>query len=293
MQSGGTQALLRCAVDVLTPAMTDDARARIKATYESKWSGDRAAIEEQIAAGERDLSRIVHRSFASMVGRMPARDTPRILFGREAPAPYLTAFRITREWIADTVAEHARRIDADAIVEAGSGWGHNLFLTWLRGGPDVAYHAFEYTEAGRETTLRLGQAAAVGPCIEAHPFDYYTPDFSVIAGRVRRPLVFTSHSIEQIGTLPQGFIDELLRLAPQVTVLHFEPVGWQFAPDDPFGLEVKAHCLRKGYNENLWSLLNANAAAGSLTIDETMANVMAPKPINSTSLIRWSKTKPA
>src|SRR4051812_32128837 len=101
--------------------------ARIKETYEAWWSGVRSAIEAEIASGETDLSRLMHRTFAKVVGRRPSNEWLSLVFGREVPAPFLTAHRIARDWIADTVIEHAARIDADAIIETGSGWGYNLY----------------------------------------------------------------------------------------------------------------------------------------------------------------------
>jgi hypothetical protein len=269
------------------------AAAEIKASYEAWWSNVRAAVETQIAAGETDLSRILHRTFANAVGAPPPGDPPSLVFGREVPAPYLTAHRMGRDWIADMVIEQADRIEADAIIETGSGWGYNLFNIWLRGGRKVPCHAYEYTEAGRETCTRVRDAARDGPEITVHAFDYHAADLSAVAGRYQRPLIYTSHSIEQIANLPQSCIEAFLATAPEVTVMHFEPVSWQFDPDSEASERVRRHCERSGYNDNLWPLLELNQAAGRLTIEETMANVMAPKLTNSSSLIRWCKTPPA
>jgi hypothetical protein len=265
----------------------------VKATYEAWWSATRDAVDGEIAAGETELSRLMHRAFARTVGARPKTEQTSIIFHREAPAPYLAGHRIARDWIADTVIEHAVRTGADALIETGSGWGYNLFNIWLRGGPQLPCHAFEYTQAGRETCMRLRDAAWAGPQVEVHAFDYYAADLSAVAGRYRRPLIYTSHSIEQIGVLPQSCIDAFLGAADEVTVLHFEPVSWQFAPDEEASRSVLKHCQRSGYNTNLWPLLQANAADGRLVIEETEANVMAPKLTNSSSLIRWRKAASA
>src|SRR3954469_22914481 len=131
--------------------MSDKAGADIvKASYEDAWSAARAAIEAEIAAGETALSRLVHRSFPNIGGKRIQEGNVSRIFHAEVPAPFLTARRISRDWMADTVIEQAGRTDADAIVEMGSGFGYNLFNIWLRGGPRVPHHAFEYTEAGRQ-----------------------------------------------------------------------------------------------------------------------------------------------
>lgn len=261
--------------------------ANIKDVYESWWSRVRAALESQTSAGETELSRLLHVTFAQTVGKRPASEWQSIIFGRETPAPYLAGHRIARDWIADTVIEHAARIGADAIIETGSGWGYNLFNIWLRGGPPVDYHAFEYTEAGRDTCRSMRAAAHDGPRLETHAFDYHGADLSPVGGRYRRPLIYTSHSIEQIAEMPQSFIEALLAIAPEIEVLHFEPVSWQFDPDHWASERLAEYCGRQGYNRNLWNLLQANEDAGRLVIEETQANVMAPKTFNTTGLIRW------
>lgn len=265
---------------------------KIKAIYEAWWSTVRGAVEDEIASGEVGLSRILHRTFAEAVGKPPPGDPPSIIFGQETPAPYLAAHRIGRDWIADMVIEHADRIQADAIIETGSGWGYNLFNIWMRGGRRVPCHAYEYTEAGRETCRRVLEAARDGPDVSIHAFDYHAADLSAVNGRYKRPLIYTSHSIEQITLLPQTCIDAFLSVGEEVNVLHFEPVSWQFAPDEVASERVRRHCEKSGYNDNLWPLLRTNAAAGRLLIEETMANVMAPKLTNSSGLIRWKSLSP-
>jgi hypothetical protein len=266
------------------PSTEDDP---IRLLYDGQWNQAGKAVEAEIAAGETDLSRLLNRSYATLIGaNAPARRTG-LAFGRVYEASSLAAYRLDRDWTADIVIAHASRIGADAIIETGAGWGYNLFNIWLRGGPDTPCHAFEYAAAGRETALRVRDAVAAGPALEVHAFDYRAPDLSPVVGRYRRPLVFTRHSIEQVPELPQAFIDALLDLAPVVEVLHFEPVGFQFAPLQEASAAVQAHSLVQGYNTNLWALLQANEAAGRIVIEEAQDNVMAAKLKNASSLIRW------
>lgn len=267
--------------------MPSAAKEPIRQRYDTLWSQADAAIDAEIAAGETDLSRLLHRSFACLTqGYAPATQTG-LAFGSAYEAPSLATYRLDRDWTADTVIALAARIDADAIIETGAGWGYNLFNIWLRGAPDVDFHAFEYVAAGRGAALRLRDAVAAGPRLEVHAFDYRTPDLSAVAGRYRRPLIFTRHSIEQIPLLPQTCIDAFLDLAPAVGVLHFEPVGFQVDPEKAGSAETRTHSLKQDYNTNLWDLLQANAAAGRIVIEEAEVNVMAAKIKNASSLIRW------
>lgn len=276
---------------ITTPTPPDAAEnaAKVKTTYESSWSEIRQAIEIEADTSERDLSRLLNKAYArSLAARKRPPTQVSIVFGREAEMSFLAANRIARDWIADCVIERAA--SADAIIELGSGFGYNLFNVWLRGGPAIPYHALEYTQAGRDASALIAQSAVGGPPLTISAFDYYEPDFSALVGRYSNPLVYSSHSIEQIPELPAIFFERLLALAPDLTVLHFEPVGWQIGDDsDPQNVRVRAHCERSNYNRNLWALLNALARSGRLAIEETQPNRMAPKLTNSTTLIRWRK----
>jgi len=263
----------------------------VRATYEIWWSRIQTALNTEVAAGEKNLSRLLHKIYAQTVGERHASEKFSILWNTEVPAPYLAANRIIRDWIADTVIAQAARFDA--IIETGSGWGYNLFNIWLRGGPNVPYHAFEYTEAGRASAQAIRNAAENGPQLQIHPFNYYEADLTPASGLYKRVLVYSSHSIEQIGALPNSFIDGLLALAEEVVCLHFEPVGWQFAEQTGAPIRdsgQRAYSDRHGYNKNLWSLLNAYQQQGRLVIDETSVETMCVKAYNGTSFIRWHST---
>jgi hypothetical protein len=262
--------------------------AKVKATYESSWTETREAIEAEVKAGEKDLSRLLNKAYARSLAARKRPPAPSIVFGNATEMPFLAANRIARDWIADCVVERAA--EADAIIELGSGFGYNLFNVWLRGGPGVPYHGLEYTEAGRSACELIAQSATDGPRLSIGAFDYHAPDFSAIAGRYANPLVYSSHSIEQIPELREIFFERLLAIAPKITTLHFEPVGWQIGDEsDPQNARVKAHCERSNYNRNLWPMLNDFAQRGRLAIEETQVNRMAPKLTNSTTLIRWTK----
>lgn len=249
-------------------------------------------VLQQKSCGEQDLARFIHLAHAATVGTTPPGERISILWRAKVPAPYLTSVRIVRDWIADTVIEHS--IGCDAIIELGSGWGFNLFNIWSRGGPKcVPYHAFEYTEAGRRTTAAVREAVSDGPDIHTHPFDYRDPALPLAVNAYKRVLVYTSHSIEQVNRLPQSLFDQLMDIAPDVRVMHFEPVGWQFrdvlgqAAEMDFG--QKAYCERHKYNENLWEMLQSLESKGRIAIRNAEADMMGVKVYNSTSLITWDK----
>lgn len=270
--------------------MSQTHRREVLAAYEKWWSRTEAAIDRHLEAGERNLARLVNLSYRDTVGEVPPGERISLVFGKEVPIPYLAANRLVRDWIADSVIARATS-DVDAIVETGSGWGYNLFNIWLRGGPPVDYHAFELTEAGRRCCLKLRDAAVSCPRLAVHPFDYNDPDFSPLLGRYRKVLFYSSHSIEQVTELPTSFLDRVIGVAESVQVMHFEPVGWQFRDEIAVGLPDRgttAYAEQHRYNRNLWRLLSDYAAAGRLTLEEAVPDVMGVKTYNPTSLVCWS-----
>lgn len=266
--------------------------ATVSATYESWWSRVQNEILKLESSGEHELARLVQLALVATVGDTPPGERMSILWGTKVPSPYLASLRIVRDWIADTVIEHSQ--DCDAVIELGSGWGYNLYNIWLRGGPKrVPYHAFEYTEAGRLTATTVRRIAQDGPSIQVHPFDYRKPNLPLTVNKYKRVVVYTSHSIEQVDQLPQSLFHQIMDIAQDVTVLHFEPVGWQFRDElgQAVGLDFgqRAYCERRKYNQNLWEMLKSLETQGSIAIRSAEADVMGVKVYNSTSLIVWDK----
>lgn len=265
----------------------------VRSRYEAAWSRIENAVDRNIDAGEQELSRLLHTSYAQTVGEVPGGERVSIFWDTPTPAPYLAANRIIRDWIADTVIHHAAALDADAVIELGSGWGYNLFNIWMRGGPlDAHYVGLEYTDAGRRVASRIAKSATSGPKLDVHPFDYYELEWRWLAKKFERAVIYTSHSIEQITELPTNFVERVSTLADDFVCLHFEPVGWQIpgAQDRDAGFGQLEYSQKHGYNTNLWALLNQKAETGSIEIFDARANVMAVKLYNGTSTIFWRPT---
>jgi hypothetical protein len=260
----------------------------VRSAYEAWWGATEAAIAAVLDSGERELSRILHLAYERSIGRTPPGERVSVLFEMAAPADYLSANRMIRDWIVDRVIAEARRVEADAVVEMGSGWGYNLFNFHARGGPRIPLYACEFTEAGRRCAAMV-RDAALAPALTILPFDYYELDFSGLPGAHKRVLVFSSHSIEQIETLPETFFTRLLALGEQVAGMHFEPVGWQFSdlPAPPATQGARAHAERHKYNTNLWTLTQEAERDGRVRVLDRRRDVMAAKVYNPTSLLHW------
>jgi hypothetical protein len=207
-----------------------------------------------------------------------------IVGGQVTEVDWSLAWTGYRGMIAETVVQSCLP-ETRAIIELGSGWGANLLNVWLRGGPRLAaYYAGEVTENGRRCVAAL---AAVDSSLDLRvmPFDFNQPDFSPFRsdGHV---VVFTVHSIEQIPQLSSDVIQGVLDLAPRVTGLHFEPIGWQIGKSAG---SSEAYAARHDYNRNLWSVLRDFAVRQSLLIERVSVDEIGLNPKNSTTVVCWHK----
>lgn len=272
----------------------DDHAARVAASYERLWGRVNEVLSCIETDREKELARIIRRALLATAGEEPPGERISLFWRREVPAPYTNAINFIRGWIADEVIAATEISAPQAIAELGSGWGYNLFNVWLRGGPRlIPYYAFEYTQAGRQCSDRIAKMATEKPNLEIYAFDYRAPDLSPLHGRFESVLLYTSHSIEQVAALPDSLFDQILGLAPSVTVVHCEPVGWQFREKlnqtEARDYGQRAYCERHGYNMDLWEKLTDLEHAGRIQIDQAQADLMSVKLFNGTSLIRWRK----
>lgn len=116
------------------------------------------------------------------------------------------------------------------IMELGSGWSSNLFQLYLAYGATRSkkkiYYGGEYTREGQIAAKVL---AAHEPQMNyrAFSFDYRDPDVTFLARQKGHILLFTSHSIEQVDVINPELFEQLRAIPNPVTMVHFEPVGWQ------------------------------------------------------------------
>lgn len=228
-----------------------------------KWP----AIAERIREHDDPLPQALSRVSA------PPNVVQRAMFdGQIVEIPASMASAAYRGWLARTVADHAE--GAEAVVELGAGWGANLFGSYLAGGPqDAHYVAAEYTDAGRRAAELLA-ARAPELSFAAAAFDFHHPTWELPT--FERATVFTAHAIEQVPHLPASFLPFVASLAEEVTVLHFEPIGWQTRGED------SQYAERHDYNRNLWPLLR-----GAVEIVELDVDIVGVNAANPTTLAIW------
>lgn len=247
-----------------------------------KWPAIDAAIERAIAAGERELARVV-----AIVSRQE-RDL-------EALAPQFTCIAGSRLELPAAVAHGAHdalivecvvaacRPSTGLVVELGAGWGRNLAAVWLAGGPASArYVAAEVTGAGRRAAARLASLAAFD--LEVISYDFERPS-TLGLPQADHAVVFTCHGIGQVPRLPEEAITSIAAVASTVTCVHVEPFGWQIVGDPD--AEPARYAERHDYNRNLWQRLQAAESAGEITIDRVVADAVGVNPAHPSSLVVW------
>ena len=249
-----------------------------------KWPAIERLVDE-VVEREDDLVRVVSEVVRrERYPQGPLARVEAVFGGGRTEVPAAVARGGYQALIVDTVLEHCSA-DTELVVELGSGWGRNLFLTWLGGGPRRArYVAAEYTAAGRRVAARLASLAP-GLDMASIPFDYHAPDLGLVTAG-RRALVFTAHSVEQIAHLPETVVDRVRGLADEVTCIHFEPVGWQFRKRDLEGSSER-YAAEHDYSANLASLLQERARAGELELLAVIPEAVGVNPANATTVVVW------
>lgn len=126
------------------------------------------------------------------------------------------------------------RPDTTGIMEVGSGWSSNLFQLYIAHGATrskkIIYYGGEYTGEGQRCAKFIA-AREEKMNYRSFFFDYRAPDISFLARQRGHILLFTSHSIEQVDMINPELFEQLREIPNPVTVVHFEPVGWQRVPE--------------------------------------------------------------
>jgi acyl carrier protein len=250
-----------------------------------KWPAIERVIEKEYGEEpDAGLARLLGRVAGSQWRDGDALAVRQFAAGRGAvELPLAGAHGAAQGIILDVVADACTE-RTDLIAELGAGWGWHILTLWAKGGPrQASYVAAEYTAAGRRAAARLG---GLDPRLRfsAVPFDYNAP--SLDGGGARHAVVFSVHSIEQIPYVTPSVFDAIRGLAPRVTCVHFEPVGWQVEGHDRSG-SSSAYAEHHDYNRNLVAAVRAEAAAGRLVLDALVPDLFGVNASNATTVIRW------
>lgn len=181
--------------------------------------------------------------------------------------------------------------DVDLVVELGCGYGRNLFLLdRIWGRPDIQYIAAEYTGSGRALAEKLHKGFVPEMRLKTAFVDHKNPDFSFLEG-AKNILMFTSHSIEQVQHIPEDYFAKLVENCDQVTGIHLEPFGYQIPKMQARTLDHRAFMEKRGYNANLYEVLNLAKDRGEIKLSKIVPNISALQVENPTSLAVWTHVK--
>jgi hypothetical protein len=252
--------------------------------YDSDWADVLDHAQALIAGGERNLARALRQLEAYWRNIKPQPRTG-TAYGKLVTLPHAALIGGRRDVLMEALLA-ACTAKTGMVVELGSGWGHNLLNLWLYGGPKVPYFSLEPGLAGRQCAELV---AGLDPELRltSLPIDLENARYDLPTGH-EHVVVFTSHSIEQITELPRETLTSLFELGRSVTVVHFEPVGWQIEENEANGAS-REHSLRGRYNRNLWPLLNELAAEGELSIDTAAPDLFGHKKQNASTLLVWHR----
>lgn len=260
--------------------------ARRAQEYEPVWQELAAAVDARVAAGERNLSRVVSSVYHEWRGHDVARANG-VAFGEVVALPRSALAGARRALIAQTVIA-ACRPDTSLIVELGSGPGLNLCDVFLGGGPPgAAYAGLELTRSGRDCLTKLAALDDGFDC-EARFFDYHAPDLRLLDDHRGHLVVFTVHSIEQIREISGELFEQIIDRADRVSGIHFEPVGWQIEGRESGRYSSRAYAQSAGYNENLLQILSELESRSRLTVDSIVPDIFSHKAKNASTLVTWT-----
>jgi hypothetical protein len=262
--------------------------------YDTAWGHVLTVAKARIDAGENSLSRVLRQVEAEWRSTSGLKPVGGAALGNAIEMP-MAALIGARQALWRQVLIDACRPDTSLIVEIGSGWGQNLLDLYLGGGPRRAtYFALEPSQSGRTCFSLL---ASLEPALTARSaaYDYSQPCYEDVPRGHAHALIFTSHSIEPEPELNREVLTELFPLASELTVVHFEPVGWQIRAER--GLEAarvgatKEYSEAKKYNRNLWELLVDLEKLGRIDLLTADPDIFCHKRFNVSSLIIWAPRK--
>jgi len=187
----------------------------------------------------------------------------------------------------DTLNKYITK-ETDAIIDLGSGWGrHSIILSHTKPHYDVV--AGELSEEGRKITQIFIDKYNLK--LRSFYFNWY--DLSSLLSllkdkQYKEVVIFTSNTIEQITNLDKSLFNKLLDLPIKISMVHIEPVAWQYDNlPNPF-----LNKNEKFYNRNLKEILDILVKEQKIKIQniekQYWGHNTTTTSINNT-LIEWVK----
>jgi len=176
----------------------------------------------------------------------------------------------------------------DCVFELGSGFARRLFETFYQTSKNsIRYFGGEITESGQKLATLLSEMETEIN-FSSFQYDHMNPNPPEIEG-CQNVLLFTCHSIEQVPYLPDDFIKKLCDFAPKVTVVHFEPFGFQSRTNTVSSKNHQRVADREKYNQNLYALIEHSHQSELIELKWVSLNLFRLDKNNPTSVAIWEK----
>lgn len=175
-------------------------------------------------------------------------------------------------------------LPATALVELGCGYGSVILdLARRPGFSQLPLFAADFTTSGPALASIIAEAEGIqlttGSCdLSRNP----VTDMPVPAGA----LVFTAYAAQYVEELSAGFIGGLAALRPKA-VVHIEPVLEHCDTRTVLGLLRRRYIEANGYNRNLVTVLQEEAARGGIRLLQEKLPAFGPNPLLAASVIAW------
>jgi len=189
------------------------------------------------------------------------------------------------------------RKDTTGVVELGSGWCSNIFQLYIAYGATrsrkLIYYGGEYTREGQLCAKFLAAHDGQIP-LRCFSFDFRNPDVTFLQRQRGHVLVFTSHAVEQVDNINAELFQQLREIPNPVTVVHFEPVGWQRFPEllrqrESNDMEAFEAIGARALNGDIQSVVE-NAAWWSWRLEYNMNLLPLVQQLQSENAIRMVRT---
>ena len=252
-----------------------------------KWPTVVRLAKDEIKKGETNITRLLNKINIKNRNKNSDKIIKIILNNQNVKIPVEFAISGNQSYICQKILSCCTK-NTTAIIELGSGYGRNLFWTWLYGGPQkIKYFGLEYTKSGREASDIIASLEKNINFISKE-FNYYDPNFSFLKDIGGHIVFFTVHSIEQIPLLDKRVFTELLSLGKNFTCIHFEPIGWQITHKKTKKGSTKEYANLHDYNTNLYNEILKLKKEKLISINEVLPNFLCINPKNGTSVISWN-----
>ena len=185
---------------------------------------------------------------------------------------------IIQDWLFDKYMRNA-----EAVYEFGCGTGHNLFRV-RNVNPKAKIWGLDWATSSQKIIQKLARAG-VDRSFFAYRFNFFVPDESF--DLVDNSVVYTSASLEQVGTEYKTFMDYLLRQKPALCI-NIEPIAELLDEDNLLDYLSIQYFKKRKYLSGYLDYLRRLENQGRIKIHKAQRTYIGSLFIEGYSVIVWS-----